>query len=177
MLEEKKIIDLRINHWDWVRVPKKRTNLGESSLSPRLRCKLHWKACVFYSTTWWRSSLRCHSQGLKIGKLPNGTLVNLDEEISRVLGRSTEKPLTNVSAGPTRKLPTDIILKLTGELSARVPLEFSGGWEPYGGFQPHSGTDARAGKKSLLETGRQVPSSSSIFPMLSTDKFNIVPTG
>lgn len=49
---------------------------------------------------------------MKIGKLLKGTLARLNEVLSGVLGRLMENILTDVSARPTGKLPTGVILSL-----------------------------------------------------------------
>lgn len=54
-------------------------------------------------------------------------IVSLEEELSRVLGRLTEKLLTDVPERPAGKPPTGIMLKVTGKLLAGVPLEFTEG--------------------------------------------------
>ena len=85
--------------------------------------------------------LRCHSLGLKIGKLSNGTPASLNEEPSGVLERLTGKLLTDVPARPMWKLSTVVMLKFTGNLSAGMLLQFIGGSEPVG-IQPYSGRHA-----------------------------------
>ena len=48
-------------------------------------------------------------------------LVSIDQELSRVLGRSTEKLLIHVLAGCPRKLPTGIMLKLAWSCLLKCP--------------------------------------------------------